>query len=161
MVAIEDQAYQESIKAITVWQPWATLIALGVKRFETRGWATKYRGSIAIHAGKRIDIDSFRNLTINRVLRKHGILSVDDLPTGEVIAIANLKGCHPISLCGDSFASTIDDAGEITHIYENEEFEFGYYAEGRYAWEMTNVRQITPVQAKGQQGLWTWKGAII
>ena len=32
------------MKAVTVRQPWATLIALGMKRFETRSWQTKYRG---------------------------------------------------------------------------------------------------------------------
>lgn len=37
------------MKAITIWQPWAEFIAAGVKHNETRSWATKYRGSIAIH----------------------------------------------------------------------------------------------------------------
>lgn len=38
------------MKAITIWQPWASLIACGVKQYETRSWPTKYRGPIAIHA---------------------------------------------------------------------------------------------------------------
>ena len=38
------------MKAITIWQPWAEFIAAGVKHNETRSWATKYRGPIAIHA---------------------------------------------------------------------------------------------------------------
>ena len=41
------------MKAITIIQPWATLIALGEKQFETRSWFTKHRGELAIHAGKR------------------------------------------------------------------------------------------------------------
>lgn len=40
-------------KALTLHQPWASLIALGVKTIETRSWSTKYRGPLAIHAGKR------------------------------------------------------------------------------------------------------------
>lgn len=40
------------MKALTIRQPWASLIALGVKTIETRSWPTKYRGPIAIHAGK-------------------------------------------------------------------------------------------------------------
>lgn len=40
------------MKALTLYQPWASLIALGVKTVETRPWATKYRGPLAIHAGK-------------------------------------------------------------------------------------------------------------
>jgi len=41
------------LKAITILQPWASLIACGAKQIETRSWATKYRGQLAIHAGKQ------------------------------------------------------------------------------------------------------------
>lgn len=41
------------MKAITIRQPWASLIALGIKQVETRSWSTKHRGRIAIHAGLR------------------------------------------------------------------------------------------------------------
>ncbi len=41
------------MKALSLWQPWASLIALGVKTIETRSWATNYRGPLAIHAGLR------------------------------------------------------------------------------------------------------------
>lgn len=41
------------MKALTLWQPWASLIAVGAKTIETRGWATNYRGPLAIHAAKR------------------------------------------------------------------------------------------------------------
>ena len=40
------------MKAISICQPWATLIAIGAKRFATRSWKTDYRGLLAIHAGK-------------------------------------------------------------------------------------------------------------
>ena len=39
------------MKAITIRQPWASLITLGVKTIETRSSPTKYRGPLAIHAG--------------------------------------------------------------------------------------------------------------
>ena len=41
------------MKAITIWQPWAFLLAMGAKQYETRSWETAYRGPIAIHAAKR------------------------------------------------------------------------------------------------------------
>ena len=41
------------MKAISFWQPWATAIAAGVKKIETRGWQTAYTGPLAIHAAKR------------------------------------------------------------------------------------------------------------
>jgi hypothetical protein len=40
------------MKALTIRQPWASLVATGVKTIETRSWSTKYRGPLAIHAGK-------------------------------------------------------------------------------------------------------------
>jgi len=47
------------MKALTLWQPWASLIAVGAKRIETRSWSTKYRGPLAIHAAARKpDIES-------------------------------------------------------------------------------------------------------
>lgn len=41
------------MKAITLWQLWASLLACGAKKYETRSWATSYRGPIAIHAAKK------------------------------------------------------------------------------------------------------------
>ena len=40
------------MKMLTLHQPWASLIAVGVKTIETRSWSTPYRGPLAIHAGK-------------------------------------------------------------------------------------------------------------
>jgi len=40
------------MKAISLWEPWATAIAIGAKKIETRSWATSYRGPLAIHAAK-------------------------------------------------------------------------------------------------------------
>ena len=38
--------------AISLWEPWAAAIKLKLKCIETRGWSTKYRGPIAIHAAR-------------------------------------------------------------------------------------------------------------
>lgn len=43
------------MKAITIKQPFASLIAAGLKEYEFRTWKTKYRGEILIHAGKGVD----------------------------------------------------------------------------------------------------------
>lgn len=45
------------MKALTLWQPWASLVALGVKTIETRSWSTSYRGPLAIHAAKKRPIE--------------------------------------------------------------------------------------------------------
>lgn len=41
------------MKALTVKQPWASLIVHGGKDVENRSWTTRYRGPIAIHAAAR------------------------------------------------------------------------------------------------------------
>lgn len=40
------------MKALSLTQPWASLIAIGAKRVETRSWSTNHRGPVAIHAAK-------------------------------------------------------------------------------------------------------------
>lgn len=53
------------MKALTLQQPWAQLVALGVKTIETRSWSTKYRGRLLIHAGaKRPRTFQHRNIDI-------------------------------------------------------------------------------------------------
>lgn len=47
-VHFDDVQVSTQLKALTLWQPWATLIAIGAKRIETRGWATSYRGPLVI-----------------------------------------------------------------------------------------------------------------
>lgn len=48
------------MRALTLHQPWASLIAVGAKSIETRSWRTNYRGPLAIHAGKRVPSSSLR-----------------------------------------------------------------------------------------------------
>lgn len=101
------------MKALTLWQPWASLLACGAKKYETRGWETKYRGPIAIHAAikkppKQGDIDWKIFNAITTALTKHyggwrfdwhlggtkvnhdGTDNGFDIPLGCIIAIAEL-----------------------------------------------------------------------
>lgn len=139
------------MKAITIKQPWATLIALGEKQFETRSWQTKYRGPIAIHAGKSVDKEACEDSWIKDVLAEHGITSWKQLPTGVVLAAAELIDCHKVSL---GVGSVVCTSGPII---QGLEYYFGDYTEGRFAWELTNLRVLPePVPAKGQLSLWNW-----
>jgi hypothetical protein len=135
------------IKALTLWQPWATLVAIGAKEYETRAWGTKYRGPIAIHAarnrnwretGRYFGMEPFKS-----VLIEAGYLNFGDLPFGSVVAV-----------------------GELTAIYRAEKLEpkiseversFGDYRPRRYAWRIRNVRRLeNPILAQGARGLWWW-----
>lgn len=121
--------------AITLHQPWASLIAAGKKHYETRSWGTDYRGTIAIHAAKKLheeqSLVSFLNLHHNQI------------PLGAVIAIAELTDC------------ILMDEDFILKQSSLEQY-FGLWEPGRYAWKLENVRAIEPIPATGKQGLWKW-----
>ncbi|MFD5020054.1 ASCH domain-containing protein [Paenibacillus sp. NPDC058367] len=149
------------MKAITIVQPWATLIALGEKHFETRSWATKHRGELAIHAGKKIDKDACDQPEIRAALVRHGY-TADNLPTGAVLATCNLEDIYLINHHAEHMrlATSINEQGLIDEVFEGDEYAFGWYEEGRFAWKLSTLRKLpTPIPAKGQQGLWNWEGS--
>ena len=128
------------MKAITLTQPWATLIAIGAKRIETRSWRTNYRGPLAIHASKALPAYQFRS-----VLEAHGFHGFYDLPFGNIVATCELIDCVQI---------TPDNVPPAP------EFYYGDYTAGRWAWHLSNVIALAkPIPAKGSLGLWEWVDA--
>lgn len=165
------------MKAITIWQPWASLLAIGAKQYETRSWETKYRGPIAIHAAKkRFNTDSHFNRELYSFADALGlsdIFSFDTLPLGCIIATAELVNCwrivyHPGP--NVDIAKRIPIGAELDvpkkhpdfgrYIVPTEtEMLFGDWTPGRYAWELANIQLLPkPIPAKGAQRLWNWEG---
>lgn len=70
------------MKVITIRQPWANLVALSLKTIETRNWKTKYRGPIAIHAGKTVD-----NMAVEYIEKYHNF-AAQVVPVGAIIAVS-------------------------------------------------------------------------
>lgn len=141
------------MKVISIIQPWATLIALGEKRFETRSWRTKYKGNLAIHSSKKIDRSAFKRVPIVQTLKKHGIVILDDLPTGMILATCNLEGCFEV--LEDKGDSAV--LGNEYHIASGNEYHFGDFNKGRYGWLVSNVNVLdNSIPAKGQLGLWNY-----
>ncbi len=134
------------MRCLTLHEPYATFISLGLKRYETRGWAAGFTGPIAIHAGKKTEFaaqalirDPFRSL-----LGQHGICRLRDFRFGHVICVAFLLGCHPTE-------SLRDDISDI-------ERDLGNFNDGRSAWELGLVHRLShPVEARGHQQIWHWK----
>lgn len=152
------------MKAITIWQPWASLISCGAKKYETRGWLTNYRGPIAIHAALKGVAPPYPEL--RRALDKYAekIGSFDELPRGAIIATAELVDIWKIEKSvtdGVIRARKIINRKQPTVIdrYPTvEEMALGDWHPGRYAWELVNVKILSePIPIKGNQGLWNWE----
>jgi activating signal cointegrator 1 len=143
------------VRAITLTQPWATLVATGQKRIETRSWRTHYRGPIAIHAAKALPA-SFRGLddlfAAVGCVRSNGYFTGQELPRGAVVATARLVACIPTEDVAYEF--------ETRPWWPLPEYRYGDYSEGRWAWILVNVQRLDPaVPAKGALGLWEWPTA--
>ncbi len=124
------------MKALTIWQPYAQAIALGLKKFETRSWSTKYRGKIAIHA-------SVKPLSKERKLLAEKY-DIKNFSFGEIIVIADLTDCI---LMTEKFIKSQPQS----------ELDLGNWCIGNYAWKLENIQILTPPQkASGKQGLWNW-----
>lgn len=129
---------------------------------ETRSWPTKYRGPIAIHAGKKVDREACEREPIKSALAAQGY-TADNLPTGAVVAIADFLDCLKVTANGYKNEALAQRGALLENgksVIGNE-YEFGWYEEGRFAWELTDVRQLPePIPAIGRQGLWNWSETI-
>lgn len=91
------------MKVLTLWQPWADLIAIGAKTIETRGWSTNHRGPIAIHAAKRKPplvtfVGDFH--VAQGATWLHGRDHDARMAFGAIVATANLVDVLPIHVQG-------------------------------------------------------------
>jgi activating signal cointegrator 1 len=131
------------LKALPLWQPWATLVATGAKRVETRSWPAPRAlvgQRIAIHATKTKDhLALCDEEPFSTYLR-----APERLPLGAVIATVVLDGCYEITA---TFARELE--ARCAH-----EHAFGDYTPGRFAWDLCDVRPVAPVVPfLGRQGI--------
>lgn len=117
-----------TMKAITIMQPFADLIASGMKRVENRPWRTHYRGPIAIHAG----------------LSRTWLRESDDdeeLVFGAVIATCELVDCL-----------SIDEARNVPWLRRHP------HTQGPWCLVLADVQRLdSPIFVRGRQSLWDWE----
>jgi len=151
------------MRAITLWQPWASAIALGAKRIETRTWPTHHRGLIAIHASQPGG-KGRRELELNNPVWRHlRLMGHDvrfaDLPFGAIVATADVVDCCPIREGRLHYNPTFGpEAGVPLEAYRltDRERDCGNYRDGNWGWLLTNVRRLEkPIPIRGARGLWT------
>lgn len=160
------------IKALTIWQPWASLIAIGAKPYEFRGWrppVSLVGQRLAIHAGarpmKRSEVLALRiNLAspgrfatpclkpdiaiplLDRILEQEKSAVASFLPLSHILCIAVVG--EPKS--GDACAAEFGQAAG------NDSDREGTF---NWGWPMLDVEPLEPpVPARGLQGLWNWSG---
>lgn len=153
------------MKALTILQPWASLIACGAKHYETRSWKTNYRGKIAIHAGKGDTRGVFALLPLQTREAVRNALMQYKLPIGSIIATADLVDCLKVvgtaSLTLSDVKNTKIFLENQAEIIDQKEILFGDFSVGRYVWKLENIEIIKgPIPAKGRQGLWDWECEI-
>ena len=148
------------MKALSLTQPWATLIAVGAKRIETRSWSTPFRGLIAIHASKSMP-GYCRDLCAEQpFLREltHAGLSMPELPLGAIVATCRLVY---VFLTGDTLnyrnaSRAMCGPSGLTYEMNPQEIAFGDYAPGRFGWVLADVVRLSePIPCRGMLGLWT------
>lgn len=92
------------MKALTIKQPWASLIANGIKDIENRTWKTNYRGRIYIHASAKPAaslVSSVLNYEQTAQLVRTGGLDhnyTSKLPSSAIIGEVDIVDCvinHP------------------------------------------------------------------
>lgn len=141
----------DSLKALPLWQPYASLIAYGAKRVETRDYPPRRLG---LAFGQRIAIHACKT---DRDLWVCGIDGPDefvdhlpnnfpcpeDLPLGALVATAVLDRARQV---------TEESAAHLQRT-NPQEHAFGNYAVGRWAWVLRDVVRLRePVPFRGSQG---------
>lgn len=153
------------MKALTLTQPWATLVAIGAKRVETRSWQTSYRGPLAIHAAKGVgSVGGKRGLDdlctsdpFFGVLIDAGYRDGKPLPLGAIVATCELVDCVPTTYV-KSVKVVQRGHDRPAWLWTVEEKAFGDYADGRWAWLLANIKMLPePIPAKGALSLWEWE----
>lgn len=135
------------MKTLSLLQPWAGLIMLGIKRIETQSWKTQYRGPLLIHSSAKITTAGHE--LIKEVDHKYEQLSVDEMKilevTGCILGMVDLVDC--ISSNDTDFVNSLSHAEQY----------FGDYSPNRWLWKLENPRlSAKPIPAKGALSLWEW-----
>lgn len=126
------------MKVITIKQPFATLIAEGLKEYEFRTWKTKYRGDILIHAGKGID---------QQAMKRYSHLNLE-YPSGCIIAKATLTDCIYID---ENMRKKLKEKNPLVYhgIINNKSWN-------GYGFQLEHVEKIHPISINGKLSFWDY-----
>lgn len=152
------------MKALTLWQPWASLWVAGIKKNETRSWATSHRGPLVVHAARLTARQLRGHISVAEYFRLSDVCGdtlgvlIGDLPHGCIVGTVDVVGCYQVEDCSFSDGS-IGPSWQVNDSPERDwpgvlERALGDYSPGRYAWISAHHRAIDPIPCRGRQGLW-------
>lgn len=123
------------MKVLTLKQPWATLVAEGIKKYEFRSWKTNYRGKVLIHAGANTDkkdMEKFKNMNL-------------DFPKKRIIAEVEIEDCLELN----------DELNK--EIIAEKNIAYGSKYRTGYAWKIKNAKKVRiDEEINGKLGLWNY-----
>jgi hypothetical protein len=160
----------DPIPAISLWQPYASLIAAGVKPYETRGFAPPARllgHRIAIHAAKRVpvrgELGTDVEAAISGALGRDDWFGRDGLPLGAVLCTAILDQARQVERAPDAHGVAI--VAGLTPVPSSMRLPikidlFSDYSVGRWLWHLRSIEPLPdPIPARGRQMIgWPWSG---
>ena len=124
------------MKALTIKEPWASLIIEEYKKYEFRSWKTKYRGKILIHAGCSVEKDMMKRFSDYNI----------NVNPGYIIGHATIVDCI---LVNEEFNKKLRNIDPVVYGRSN-------HTE-TYAWKLENVvKYDNPIPCKGKLGLWNY-----
>ncbi|MBE6150972.1 MAG: ASCH domain-containing protein [Firmicutes bacterium] len=129
------------MKVITIKQPFATLIAEGLKEYEFRTWKTSYRGEILIHAGKGVD---------KKAMERFKYLNLE-YPSGCIIAKATITDCVYVDDTLKEELQKKDDKVYYGVINKDSNWD-------GYGFKLENIEKISPIEINGKLSLWNYEG---
>lgn len=139
------------VKAVSLWQPYASLIVHSHKFVETRSWAAPKSligQRIAIASTKTVKPEQRAPFLDEKFARYYSLTDLpglEELPHGYVLGTALLYSCDPMT------QEDLDDG--VT----DEELTFGWWSLGRYAWRLRDAQAFSrPIPCRGAQGVWEW-----
>ena len=131
------------MRAISLWQPWASLWLSPSKVHETRHWATNVRGTVAVHAAQKFVKTELPAKLVEILEDTFGGHWSQDLPSGELIGTVDLVDCVE-TYC----------QGRLTLAASREDRLCGDWRAGRFAWRRSDSYQVfkRPIPYLGRQG---------
>lgn len=152
------------MRALTIYQPWASLIMLGAKPYEYRRWPAPkpFHGQrIVIHAAaRRLDEFEVQDLLTRLDMGEETGLDVEKAAglLSRVVFKQGKEGVH-LPLSSGLGTAVLGEPVLCTELHAGQVADSDRIDEHMWAWPLTDIQAFEhPIPARGFQGFWTWNG---